>query len=277
MNRSFSPLVFIRLLFGGILNLMGYLFLLFGLVFVRAFDIPGTIDGFINFQGELAEVSGEVTAVNETSMYENDFMVYQIHFKYTELNGQSYENFSYSTNPPALAEIVIVEYNVANPYYSRIQGLRFSEAPVWVSFVLIFPLIGLIIALTGFAKGLVAAQLVRVGELTEGVLKSKSPTNVRINNQPVYKLTFEFRTRDGQIHQCISKTHQPYKLEDDQKEKILYDPKKPQKAVLLDAVPINLQIEGSSYVFSSSGGLLMSALNMILPLATVIFIYYIFF
>jgi len=277
MHRSFSPFVFIRLFFGGVMNVMGYLFLLFGLVFVWAFDLPGTIEGFINFQGELAEVDGEVTAIHETSMYENDFMVYEIQFKYNELNGSMYENLSYSVNAPAVGEKVIVEYNVDNPYYSRIQGLRFTEAPIWISFILIFPLTGLIIVLFGLAKGSVAAHLVRAGELTEGVLKSKTITPVRINNQPVYKLTFEFKARDGQQHQCVSKTHLPHKLEDNEKEKILYDPKKPEKAVLLDAVPVNLKVEGSSYVFKSTGGMLFSFLNMILPIAAILFIYYIFF
>jgi len=277
MHRSFSPMIFVRLFFGGIMNVMGYSFLLFGLIFVWAFDIPGTIEGFINFQGELAEVDGEVTAIYETSMYENDFMVYEIHFKYNEINGSMYENFSYSVNAPAVGEKVLVEYNVSNPFYSRIDGLRFSEAPIWVSFVLIFPLVGLIIVIAGLAKGFVAVHLVRVGELSEGVLKSKTVTPVRINNQPVYKLTFEFKARDGQLHQCISKTHLAHKLQDDEREKILYDPKKPEKAVLLDAVPVNLKVEGSTYVFSSAGGLLFSVLNMILPVATVFFIYYIFF
>ena len=277
MNRSFSAAVFIRLLFGGIMNVMGYLFLLFGLVFVWAFDIPGTIEGFINFQGELAEVQGEVTEILETNMYENDYMVYEVHFNYKERAGNSYENFSYSVNAPAVGEKVVVEYNVANPYYSRIQGLRFSEAPIWVSFVLIFPLTGLVIVLFGLAKGFAAISIVRKGELAEGTLKSKTITPVRINNQPVYKLTFEFRARDGQIHQCDSKTHLPDKLQDDQMEKIIYDPGKPEKGLLLDAIPVKMKVEGSSYVFSSDGGILFSVLNLILPVITLIFIYYIFF
>lgn len=276
MQTSYSPLVFVRLLFGGIFNSIGWFFLVIGLIFTYVFDIPGTIDGFVNFQGELAEAKGVITGTSATNFSENNQVVYEVHFKFRENNGETLENYSFSVDPPAEGDEVIIEYNPANPYYSRVQGLRFSQAPIWISFILIFPLIGLIFVLINMAKGAATIGLIRKGLLTSGVLKSKSKTAMRVNNQPVYKLTFEFQARDGRRYSCDAKTNYPANLEDEERERILYNPDNPDKAVLVDSLPLNLKSEGGTYIFSSKGGYIFIVLNLILPVAALIILYNMF-
>ena len=67
-----------------------------------------------------------------------------------------------------------------------------------------------------------------------GVLKSKEPTNTKVNGRRVYRLTFEFAADDGKLYEMTSKTHLPYNLEDDAQERLLYDPARPTYAVMLD-------------------------------------------
>ena len=80
-------------------------------------------------------------------------------------------------------------------------------------------------------------NILRIGNLAEGKFLFKEPTNVQINNQTVYALTFEFTASDNKSYQVIAKTHHFHRLEDEAFEKLVYDPGNPQNAVLLDELP----------------------------------------
>ena len=60
---------------------------------------------------------------------------------------------------------------------------------------------------------------------------------MRVNRRPVYKLTFEFIDADGLARQTIVKTEQTGRLEEDSFEQLLYDPRRPSHAALLDHIP----------------------------------------
>jgi hypothetical protein len=81
------------------------------------------------------------------------------------------------------------------------------------------------------------ARLLRDGVFTTGVLKSKRPTNTRVNNRTVYVLDFEFTARDGRRCIATARTSMTERLTDEREEPLLYNPEKPEDAVMLDDAP----------------------------------------
>jgi hypothetical protein len=132
----------------------------------------------------------------------------------------------------------------------------------------IFPIVGIFFIIPGVNKARRAIRLLTIGEQTTGRLKSKEETNTRINKCPVYKLTFEFETRHGQISQATAKTHLVENLEDEHDEPLLYDPMEPSNAVMLDNLPGLPRINADGQIRVRSG---VSALSCLLvPVATVV-------
>jgi len=86
-------------------------------------------------------------------------------------------------------------------------------------------------------SGFKAIRLLKYGKIGMGTLKSKEPTGTRINNQTVYKLTFEFTAEDANKYEAIVKTHRPAVLEDNAQERLLYDELNPPYSVMLDSLP----------------------------------------
>jgi adenosyl cobinamide kinase/adenosyl cobinamide phosphate guanylyltransferase len=58
-----------------------------------------------------------------------------------------------------------------------------------------------------------------------------------INNMPVMRMTFEFRDAAGRAHFTETKTHKAYSVTDEPDELLIYDPRNPEKAVLVDTLP----------------------------------------
>ncbi len=115
---------------------------------------------------------------------------------------------------------VRVLYSKDNPSDSRIQGMRSGLAGSWILLVIIpFFLIGLSFFIWGVLKSKKEIYLLQVGEVAYGKLFVKEPTNVKVNEQIVYKLHFKFTASDGKEYTAVCKTHKPYRLEDEEKEK----------------------------------------------------------
>jgi hypothetical protein len=115
--------------------------------------------------------------------------------------------------------------------------MRTKPMPVFMFFVLIFPLAGLLMLGSGFHTGLNACRLLSSGKIAGGVLRSKEATNTRVNGRRVYKLTFDFKSEDGKSHIAAVSNHVLDKLEDDYYEPLLYDPLDPSRSVLLGNLP----------------------------------------
>jgi len=264
-------------LFGGGLNLFGWFFFGFGMIFVWAFVPQIDFTSWYQFRGNLATTQGTVTAVRKTNLRENEVDVYEIDYEFTAANGRRCQDRSYVVgNRYSEGETVHIEYREDDPTVSRIEGARQRPAPIWVSFVIIFPLIGSLLVAVGLKKGIKANRLLGRGKLGLGTLKAKEPTNTSINDQTVYKLTFEFVAEDGQTYEVVIKAHQVGLLEDDAEEQLLYDPLNPTYAVIFDSLPGAPTIDEAGYL--RAGSYVRGLLAMILPTATVaghgLYIYY---
>jgi hypothetical protein len=217
---------------------------------------------FVTFTGALGHVTGTVTRVEDTNARENRATVRANHYEYS-VAGRLFSGVSYSTGDSVQqGERVLVEYLERAPEQSRIAGQRKGVFSPAVLFVLIFPAIGLAFAIGGVRWGSRRVRLLRDGVLTNGVLAHKRATNTRVNNRRVFELTFAFTAQNGQRCEAKARTSLTARLEDEREEPLLYNPNKPEDAVMLDEAPSRPQ-------FDESGGLqgrpLAAAFAMILP------------
>jgi hypothetical protein len=157
----------------------------------------------------------------------------------------------------------------SEPSLSRIQGSRASIAGLGVSFVYIFPIVGLALAMFGVRTGIRRRYLLSSGELALGTLKLKEPTNTKINNQTVYKYTFAFEVPGGGTYEATAKTHLQRKLEDEDFERLVYDPRDPSEATLLDELPCRPAIDiRGNFDTEGSSQILLALANLVLPTVT---------
>lgn len=229
--------------FGGFMVQFGALFFAFGMVFWWVFGAQSDVTSWFKFMGNLKLEQGTVTGVEDTGISEGGSdsspgtPIYRVFYEF-ELDGVIYREECYDTGfnrgPGALVDI---EFVPDDPATSRIVGTRKSALGIWGVFVAVFPGIGLIFMSIGLLRNAKAARVLGVGKLSRGRLVSKEPTNTRINKQMVYRFTFEFEDESGTTHQVTGRTHHTSLLEDEETERILYNPAKPNEGVLVDTLP----------------------------------------
>ena len=230
--------IILKIWFSDALNIIGGIFFLFSIPFVLVFVPMSTL-----FAPTVSEsdpvIKGKIIEVRSTSASVNDQLVYEYVYTYSPSDGGHYKGTAYSTGQLFREGAPIeVKYKRNQPKISEVKELRQSSFPMGVGFiVLIFPLIGGAFLFFGTKKAVNSVRILKVGKLAYGKFMHKEPTNTRINNQTVYKLTFEFTANNGKVYEAIAKTHKYHSLLDEEQEQLVYDPDAPENAVMLDALP----------------------------------------
>lgn len=240
---------------------IGWFVVGFGSIFFWAF--VGNADfSFLTFHGAMAQASGMVTRVESTNASENRQTIHANHYDYS-VAGKTFSGISYSTGKQVSeGDRVSVEYSVSAPEKSRIAGMRRKMFGPFVAFVCIFPLVGLGFVIGGMSWGGRRARLLRDGVFTTGTLMHKRPTNTTVNNRRVFELIFEFTAHDGRRCQAKARTSDPSRLEDERQEPLLFNPEKPEDAVMLDEAPTRPQFDESGEL---AGRPVAALLAMIIP------------
>lgn len=230
--------------FGGMLQQVGWGFLCFSMLFVWVFLPAADWASLWSFRGALESGPGTVRRVEKTSFSEGGTRnsrgrsIHAVHYAF-DAAGRGFEGVSYTVGRrPDVGDAVNVEYSPGRPEVSRIVGMRSAPFRVWVApVVLIFPALGAGLVLASLRGQWRAASLLTHGFVAHGRLKSKTKTNTTINNRPVYKFTFEFKADDGLMYEALTRTEQTSLLQDEREEPLLYDPVDPGRAILTDALP----------------------------------------
>lgn len=182
---------------------VGLLFLVLGLVF-SCFFVPRRLGDDIRLNRRAAVADDAVVEhVVETSMKENERRVYRLVFSYVTGGGIRREGVCYRTGSgPGAEDRVIVEYLSDRPDTARIRGCRLSPFGAGAGFVVIFPVVGAaMIATTARSRRRILDLLIH-GRFAAGRIESIHATNVRVNNQTVYKVAVSFRDgADGRMAQ----------------------------------------------------------------------------
>lgn len=263
--RTLRSTLLVRVLFGGFLSQFGWLFVAFGMAFVWVFDAGAGFVEALQFRRDAVVLEGSVTGWRSTSFSINEVRVYETSFSFRMPDGRTHSGASFETGSWVEAgETVSIEVVDGDPPVSRIVGMRASQGGLAVSFIFVFPLVGAVLASFGLLRGLKARRLMMTGELTRGVLKTTETTNTQVNSQSVLKLTFEFDVPEGGTFQAVAKTHQPDRLKDEARELIVYDPRNPTSAKLLDELPCQPRVTERGDFEASEPGL-PTALYLLLP------------
>jgi hypothetical protein len=231
--RRLSPALVLQTLFGGALQQMGWVFFGFGMVFVWVFVGKAEIAWSLR-SCTCGEAQARVLGMVETGASVNERPVQGTRYSFS-VGGRAFENVSYATGYHLNeGKEATVEFSLERPQMSRIKGMRSAVFGPAVLFVLIFPAVGLAFVLGALPGRMRELRLLRHGLPGFGRLVDKSPTNVSINKQPVYRLRFEFKARDGRTGIAEARSHMPESLEDEAQEAVLYDPQDLARAVVLD-------------------------------------------
>lgn len=217
--------------------------------------------------GEVLTASGEVISAQATNFEINEEPVFTNIYRYTDYQGQAHNGVAYATGGRFdRGSSVEVRYLMSAPAVSALPDMRSAPLPGWTIVFALLPLIGVYLLVTGVRNGLRQVDVLRHGELAPAKLIDKQPTNVSINDERVYRLTFEFSDTRGRSHRTITKTHRTDALEDNAEELVIYRSGAEQRATLVDALPGDLRIDGTAVRSTSRGiGAVVLALFMLGP------------
>lgn len=268
--RAVPLTLVVRALFGNFLSQFGWLFYAFGMLFVFVFDAGGGLLEWARFRGDIITVRGEVVASAGTSMSVNDVQVYRTDFTYTVGDGVQRTGSSFESGTWRDAGTTVdVEVLERDPDRARIAGMRGTPGGLGVVFIFIFPLVGGALGMWGFVSGLGVARLMREGTLTTAELVGKETTSGRVNNQPVMKLTYVFQDEYGATHNVVAMSHDTARLEDEPRELVLYDPRAPEQATVLDEMSAQPRVTAQGNLEATRHGI-PTALFLLLPGASLL-------
>jgi hypothetical protein len=259
--------------FGGFANQFGWLFFGFGMVFVWIFGGSTAIHNFVFFSGDLVSTEATVTEIAQTNVQINDREVCNYVYSY-HVEGKSYlgatKGFAGYCD---IGDSVAIEYCVNDHARSRIPDMSIGSLGVF--FGMIFPVVGLGFIFAGQRKAGRGARLLRDGKLATGSLIKREPTNTTVNNQRVYKYTFEFKAEDNQIYTVSARSHLPHRFagettnvagseseETDDipagvNEPLVHDEYNPSVSVLLDDLPGEPRFDEHGDIAGNVGGLIL--------------------
>ncbi|MCA9618426.1 MAG: DUF3592 domain-containing protein [Myxococcales bacterium] len=264
--RSVSLSARLQAFFGGILNQVGWIMMAVGLLAAGIFTADSEAVTMLTFRGDKGTTVGKVVAVEDTHAEENETPVMKVRFSY-EVEGKTYEYRSFTLNAPFDAgDTVPVEYLVARPSAARIQGMRMRTFGSFAVFAALFPLVGFLILARELGAARSRVRLLGHGRLARGRLVNKVETNTRINEQPVYALTYRYTVERQEMrpnfrgpavvheeHEVVYRTHLIAKVTDEAEEPLLYDPDRPSRAQLLDDLPGSVALDARGGFEASFG------------------------
>ncbi len=229
-----GPGCLMRLIFGLLLMVCGFVGVLRGLG-----------DCLISLAP--AKGTGTVTLVEYANAEINERELYCVWFEVREGNATR-AAYSYTTDStPSEGSDAQIERCTFLPSLMRIKGMRMSVFGS-LGFLILAPIM-LAFAVGGW-KGLRRTlrwrHLLREGTPNWARLTSKEPTNVSINEQPVFKLIFTYESSHNQSHTIELSEHRQAELQalqDEGEELMLYDPHQPEIGLIWDQLPCRLKLD----------------------------------
>jgi hypothetical protein len=241
--------------FGGVLTLVASILARVGAVMLAVF---GPLTGLGRWArmtfADTATADAVVTSVTKTNTRVNKVYVREFAYRFEDARGAPHEGRSYDTSGPKVGATATVEYARGAPELSRLRGQSVGSMPPIAAIPQsAIGVVGLALLFGGVLAGRRNVRLLRIGEPARGRLIAREPTGTKINNQRVWKLTFAFVTADGRPAQAIARSHQLRELLDEAEEPLLYDPKSPARAAMLDAMPGNPRLDAQGNLVVTRG------------------------
>ena len=228
-----------RLLFLGLLNLLGLMMMVFVFVLPILFSPDDNYKAFFELRDNDPRVTGVLTDIIQTNVKVNKRYLFKYSYNYA-VNGKVYSGkcFGEEINRQP-GDSIGIQYAVAHPALSVIPGMSNEKVPLFAIIMFcLFPVIGVVLFILGVISGTKKVALLVHGIATTGKFIRKEATSTSINKQRVYRLIFEFKTGTGEkVETCCGKTHKLERVLDEAEERLVYNANDPSKALLIDSLP----------------------------------------
>jgi hypothetical protein len=231
----------IRLLhnFGRTSFIIGFLFGLIGLVLVLLFSSRLNWKLLLAGRNDFIQANAVITESVETDYSANNQSLYEFHYRYLpEGEIPQYGSFLEYTGTYRVGQEIRIEYLADSPGISRFSGTDRRN------FDQIMFLAGIVCLLAGFLflypsirKTHRERKILMLGLPAKGRLIHAEPTNLKVNEQTVYKLTYEYPTGPNKSQKFSLRSHLIRNLSEEHFENLVYDPRKPSSAVIIDTLP----------------------------------------
>ena len=231
----------IRLLhnFGRSSFIMGFLFALIGLSFVIFFSFQINWRILVADTDDFADTSAIITAIEETSYTVNENSLFEYSYTYFTGGGNEFSgSFLEFEGSYGMGEEVSIHYLKNFPDTSRISGKdRRNFDRIMFLAGLGGLIIGIIFIYPSVKKTHKERKVLISGRPARAKLVHAEPTNLNINEQTVYNLTYEYSSGNNKSQEFSLRSHMIRNLAEDQYETIIYDPRNPSSPVLIDTLP----------------------------------------
>ena len=233
----------LKLLFREVSFIVGFIFMLIGGFFT--FVIAGEVD-FARYKYWFMSADtakGYVEYVKETSVEEDEQIVYEFGFSFSDPETKEYfKGVSYDTDRQIYeGDSVQVEYLVSDPYTNRIEGMDSAMVPLWVFLlVLIFPTVGFLVTLSTVGMIKPQVDIIRNGVLTKAKLTLEEETNDAVNGETVMKFYFTYEVNGVKIDTTVS-SHNFDEITDEPEEDLVYHKDRPKEALIVDDLPKSIR------------------------------------
>jgi hypothetical protein len=244
----------VRLLFGG-LGAFAWLWLGIGSGIATLFLRDADLTSWWLFRAGVERAEGVTLGCAPTGASVNERRIYSNRYRF-EGPGAALEpgaappraehrGTSYAPGRclPAGAPVAI-EHVPGRPEISRIAGMDRSTFGPGILFVTFFPLVGFALVIVSLVIGQRRVRLLSRGRLARGKLVGREETNVSVNDSPVVKLRFALEPESGGARELVLRSHAGAVLEDDAREWIFYDPRRPDRALAWDELPGAPEVDG---------------------------------
>ena len=234
-----------KLLFGGGLTPYAWLFTAIGLAIVCA-TLPAIDLSFATYD---RYADATVTSVEESGRSDNGKLItYRVRYTFRDDAGIEHRDESYTRSRPELGNW-LAEYPSGRPSHSRLSGMQRGEASPVALFAILFAVFGFGLAAWRLPEARRNLRTLRHGVETRGRLVRRSETGIvvetpTLGEKPLVELTFEYEAQ-GKMYAITVETLHPERLEDDEREPMLYDPWAPERATPLDHLPGSPKVTAS--------------------------------
>jgi hypothetical protein len=219
--------------------MIGFIFALIGLVFLLYFSITINWKILLADEHEFTRARAVITAINETQYTVNDVSLFEYHYRYSTGEAQMHlGSFLEYEGLYRAGQEIQVEYLNSSPEVSKFSGRdRRNLDQIMFLAGLGGTLTGFLFLVPSIRKTRRERKILTSGRPAMGTLLHAEPTNMKVNEQTVFKLTFEFSTDRNQSQQFTIKSHMLRNLTEGQSRMLVYDPRQPSNAVIVETLP----------------------------------------
>ncbi len=225
----------IQLFFSGNLGKVGSIVFVSTFLFWSVFASLADFNSMFFWFEKLDNTSGRIDDWFETNTYINDQLVIGYNYSF-EIDGLPYSGTAYEySSYYDINDSVQIEYAIGDPNISRIMGGMTGTMPLFVVLIIgIFPLIGFIVLILALKQTSQNIATIMHGDIVKGELIDSSPTNTKINNRTLYRLTYKYLA-GGSEYENITKSVNPYDFGN--QEDVIFNSLKPGNSVLFRKLP----------------------------------------